>query len=154
MEIGANVITFIQLTDRVIDICKFYIESIRDTPHDVKVILIEVCSLKSILENLKLFLLVDPTSVSEVLASLEATGGTFDGCQEALGKLEKLFPEELIQLFNNSGGSSSVKTNVNHFSKLLSALQWPHKKKQADKLLAEIHGYKATISLALSTDSK
>jgi hypothetical protein len=48
--IAAGVIAVIQITDRVVDICRFYIESFHDCPSGLMVILSETYMLKILLE--------------------------------------------------------------------------------------------------------
>jgi hypothetical protein len=48
--IAAGVIAVIQITDRVVDICRFYIESVQDCPSDLRVILSETFMLKILFE--------------------------------------------------------------------------------------------------------
>lgn len=48
-----SVIAIIQITGRIIDVCKFYVESVQGTPSDLRVILIEISTLKTVLENVK-----------------------------------------------------------------------------------------------------
>jgi hypothetical protein len=48
--IAAGVIAVIQITDRVADICRFYIESVQDCPSELRVILSEIFMLKILFE--------------------------------------------------------------------------------------------------------
>ena len=48
--IAAGVIAVIQITDRVLDICRFYIESVQDCPLELRVILSETFMLKILFE--------------------------------------------------------------------------------------------------------
>src|SRR5271165_5643338 len=97
LAVGASVVAFIQLADRVIGLCKFYIETVRDAPHDLRAILIEISALKSMLENLEFLIRVDPNTVSEVIRNLGSPDGTLVACRRSLGELEKLFPANHLQ---------------------------------------------------------
>lgn len=48
--IAAGVIAVIQITERVADICRFYIESVQDCPSELRVILSETFMLKILFE--------------------------------------------------------------------------------------------------------
>jgi hypothetical protein len=54
MDVLGTTIAIVQITDRTIDICKSYIKGVRDAPADLRHILIEVGSLKCVLEVLEL----------------------------------------------------------------------------------------------------
>ena len=53
LALPAGVIAIIQLADRIIGTCEFYIKTVRDAPKDLCTILIEVSMLKTIFESLK-----------------------------------------------------------------------------------------------------
>jgi hypothetical protein len=149
---GASVIAFLQVADRVIGLCKHYIETIRDAPHDLRIILIEISALKAILENLDFLTSLDPHSVSKAVRNLGDPNGTLAVCGQALGELEKLFPEDHVR-------DSHCVAPVRGRKRLklchsLEALAWPLKENRARKLLDQILRYKTTITLALSAESR
>ncbi|KAF2803858.1 uncharacterized protein BDZ99DRAFT_546446 [Mytilinidion resinicola] len=138
----ANVIAVIQISETVIKVCKFYIESLHDAPSDLRAMLIEVSTLKTILENLQ-FLLTCGIGVglSKVLNTYNLFGvdGPIEGCKKTVEKIEGLFPAP-------TSGSSKVRS-------AFAALAWPLKESKARKLLTDLVQYKTTISLAITTDS-
>lgn len=147
LAIGAGVIAVIQITERIISLCKFYIETKHNIPSDLRFILLEVSMLKTIFEHLK-FLEDCESGVSSTVTALSSEDGPIEGCRQSIVQLEKLFPSDCIQ---NTGQNGSKKRRV---KASLTALAWPLKENKARKLMAEIKGYKTTITLALTTESR
>lgn len=137
-----SVIAIIQITDRIIDVCKFYLESIQGAPSDLRIILIEISALKTVLENVK-FLALCPDNESLLLNSLN---GPIEQCLNLIGKLEGLFPQDT----GERAGSKPKKRQK--FNSTLATLAWPFKAKKAKSLLDEISVFKSTITLALTAD--
>ena len=52
-EAAAPIIAIIMISDRVIGLCKYYIGGLKDAPADLRAILIETSTLKTILENVQ-----------------------------------------------------------------------------------------------------
>ena len=146
LAFAASVIAVIQIAERVVDICKFYIETVKDTPSDLRLILVEISTLRPIFENVN-FLTSCPNEVSTILGTLSGPNSPIVGCQLSFCKLEKLF------------GSNTARSNgPNHGKKqktkaTLAALAWPLKQNKARKLLGEISSYKSTITFALTADN-
>lgn len=139
-------IAIIQIADRIIGLCKFYIETARDAPSDLRVLLIEISALKTILENLNFLTACDgPDSTAARRTS--GADGPIEGCFRTVTELEKLFPSDLVR---TRGRKSSKKKTLNS---VLTALAWPLKESKARKLLDEMTRYKTTINLALTTNS-
>jgi hypothetical protein len=146
IAVGSSVIAIIQITDRIIGLCKFYIETARDAPSDLRVILLETSMLKTIFENLQ-FLIACSSEASAIVRSLAGKDGPIEGCWRSISELEKLFPSDSVQGMGKSRGKKrKVKA-------ALATLAWPLKESKAKKLLDEITRYKMTISLALTTES-
>lgn len=141
LAFGASVIAIIQIADRIISLCKFYI----DASPDLRVILLETSMLKTIFDNLN-FLMTSNNLVSTTLKALSAEQGPVEGCRRSIAELEKLFPSDCIQ---NIGQSWTKKQKV---KATLATLAWPLKESKARKLLDDIMRYKATITLAITTD--
>jgi hypothetical protein len=51
ISIGASIIAIIQIANRVIGLCKFYIKTVRNALLDLQAILIKTSTMKTILEN-------------------------------------------------------------------------------------------------------
>ena len=140
-----SVIAIIQITDRIIDVCKFYLESVQGTPSDLRIILIEISALKMVLENVK-FLIVCPDNESLVRDSLSNGDRPIEQCLKSIGRLEGLFPQDTAE---RAGSKPKKRQKLNS---TLATLAWPLKAKKAKKLLDEISVFKSTITLALTAD--
>jgi hypothetical protein len=142
---GASVVAFIQLADRVISVSKFYLEALDDCPHDIKTVLIEITSLKALLESLKFLIGLknDAAPTSSFLSHLGGQGGPIEGCRDAVTMLEKLIPPQ-----TRAPAQKRRKTE-----NLLKCLAWPLHQTKATKLLAEISRYKDSITLAITIDA-
>ena len=146
IAVGASVVAIIQIADRIIGLCKFYIETARDAPSDLRVILIETSALKTILENLNFLTACDGPD-STAARRIAGADGPIEGCLRTVSELEKLFPSDSVQ---TRGRKSSKKRRLDS---VLMALAWPLKENKAQKLLDEMMRYKTTIGLALTTTS-
>jgi len=126
----------------VISICKTSITGVRDAPIELRTILIEVGSLKCVLEVLELSVpsRQDPSWIS----ILERLKGPIDECRESLRVLEALFPPQ---------SESPVKGKKERITLSLTNLAWPFKRDKTLKLLEEIGRHKSTISLGLTTEA-
>ena len=145
LALASSVVAIIQIADRVISLCKWYIETARDAPADIRAILIETSTTKSILETLH-FLDSCDDGLSATLSSLVGDGGPVEGCRRAIEGLEGLFPSDGVPV----DGNRSKTQKIDHALKVLA---WPFKEKKAKKLLEELIRYKTTINLAVSTES-
>src|SRR5690242_17830169 len=96
VAVAASVIAIIQITDRIVDVCKFYIEVTGDASSDLRVILLETSTLKTIFENLN-FLTACHSGVSTIVNPLSGVDGPIEGCRRSIAELEKLFPSDYIQ---------------------------------------------------------
>ena len=144
--VGTSVIAIIQIADRVIDLCKFYIRTVQDFSSDLRLILLETSMVKTIIENLRFFLTECKGQVSNTMSNLLSDDGPVEGCCRSIIELEKLFPSDLIRMQRNWSKKRRVQAT-------LTALQWPLKANRARKLVDEMACYKKTITLALTTES-
>jgi hypothetical protein len=87
---GASVIAFIQVADRVVEVCSYIIRTVKDYPKDIRLILVETISLKSILEAVDLLRHDDPTYT---ISLLDRISGTIAECQKTVEDLSKLLPK-------------------------------------------------------------
>ncbi|KAK8039399.1 hypothetical protein PG993_007810 [Apiospora rasikravindrae] len=131
LSMGASIIAFIEITNRIVSTCKYCIETIKDAPKDFQMILGETTSLEAIIETLKA-LGTDPLGLS----------GTLESCRRCLLALERLLPKP------QENGVSSKKRHKITFAELA----WPLKESKARKLLSEVSQHKATLLLAMSGD--
>jgi hypothetical protein len=142
--ITGSVIAVIQIADTIISICKDYITTVKDAPKDLRRVAMEVGSIKSVLEVLELSVQTDHSDSSVILEVLRRPDGPFVGCREALSALQSIFPHAECK-------SKNGKRRKVHLT--LKSLAWPLKRERAWKALEDIARHKATISLALTTES-
>lgn len=150
VALGASIIAIYQIAERVIGICKFYIETVRDAPSDLRKILVEMSALKTIFQDLE-FLKGCDTKVAAVLERMTGSDGSIGACRQAAADIEKLFPQNYTST-HGSKDKASKRAKVAYKATLV-ALAWPLKASKAMKLLQDISMHKTTITLALTTDS-
>ena len=146
VAIGASVIAIVQIADRIIGVCKYFIGSAHDAPSGLRAILLEVSALKTVLENLN-FLIECNSASTLIISSLCKADGLIDGCLRSLQELENLFPQESVAV---EGRSCSKRSKIKC---TLTSLAWPLKETKAKRLLDDIMRYKSTITLTLTTES-
>ena len=145
VAVVASVIAIIQISDRIISSCKFYIQSASETPSELRAILIEISSLRAILDSLR-FLDTYAQLAPSVWKQLAGNEGSLEECKRLLLDLEKLFPRDD---FRSSVGAPPAKR-----AKLIRAsLAWPLKSHRARYLLQSILQQKTNINLALSIET-
>ncbi|KAF3803100.1 hypothetical protein GCG54_00011766 [Colletotrichum gloeosporioides] len=144
----ASIFATVQIADRVISLCKRYIESIQDAPSDLRTILIETSSVKAILENVK-FIIECDNGQSKIFDSLNGPSGPVDGCHRAMKSLEGLFRTDTT----STQGLSRSKKLKGHALVTIATLAWPLKESKARKLLQDVATYKDTIMLALTANT-
>lgn len=175
LSIIASSIAVIQAADAIISFCKGYVEAVQDAPSDVRRVLLEVTTLKSIFEQLKYFVEVANTDTSFMLLSIIDQDGPIHGCQRCITAIQdELTSETTDTLKEEPPKKHKHRLGRNTLSDLagriwgkgkgtvkqqeeprrgMSDLKWPLKKGKALKLLEKITEYKATITLAISTEN-
>ena len=143
LSITGSVIAVIQIAGTIISICKDYITTVKDAPKDLRRVAIEVGSIKSVLEVLEFSVQTDHRD-SDILEILTRPDGPLVGCRESLSALHSIFPH--VECESANGKRRKVVLT-------LKSLAWPLKRERAWKALEDIAHHKATISLALTTES-
>ncbi|PMD59680.1 uncharacterized protein K444DRAFT_529781, partial [Hyaloscypha bicolor E] len=145
LSAAASVIAVVQIADRIIDLCRAYITGVKDAPAELRAILIEVGSVKCVLEVIEL---LDTSGEAEIafqgVEILEKLQGPLEGCKEALNSLEGLFPPQ---------SENAATRKRKRLAISLTTLAWPFKREKAFKLLEEIGRHKSTIALGLTTEA-
>ncbi|KAI8629156.1 hypothetical protein F5Y19DRAFT_91780 [Xylariaceae sp. FL1651] len=136
LSLGASIVAFIELAERVIRTCKYCIETIQNAPQDMQMIFGEVTSLRAIFVSLGAANL-HPNTVRSI-PTLLGTGGPIESCRLCLSALEQLLP--------------TYDLNISKGRRVLTELAWPLKESKARKLLAEISQHKSTLLLAITGD--
>lgn len=145
LSVTASVIAIIGLASKIISLCQGYVTTLKDAPSDLRNIMVEAGSLKSVITSLEFFLSTwGPGNMLNIVKSLEGPEGPLEASRKALVDLEKLFPSAAE---HNATGTKRRATTISY-----AKLAWPFKEEKARKLLNDISRYKATISLALITD--
>lgn len=146
LGVVASAITVIQISKEVISLCKFYIEALRsDAPTSLRAVLIEVSTLKSVLEGLE-FISKCGTFTPALQNRLAASDGPIEGCRAAMTALEKLFPKQSRQNGQNASKRRKVQATF-------ATLAWPLKQGQVQDLLQQISRHKDGIQLVLTTEA-
>lgn len=143
----ASVFATIQIADRVVSICKHYIENVRDAPSDLRTILVECSSVGTILHNVE-FLLKFEEPGSPLRKALNGDAQPVRECYGAIEQLEKL----MASVQNQAQGPPDPKRRKVQIN--LRNLAWPLKETKARKLLQDVARCKTTISLALTATSR
>lgn len=133
--LAASVFATIQIADRVIGLCKHYIESVRDAPSDLRALLIEISTLKAILENVRF--LIECSQDQSTLGSLDGDLGPIKECHRNILELEGLFPNEPKRKIQAT----------------IESLAWPLKQNKVNKIRQDIATNKHTITMAMTTDA-
>jgi hypothetical protein len=142
LGVVASAIAVIQISQQVIRLCKLYIESLSsEAPSSLRAVLIEVSTLKAVLEDLE-FLSNCDSFTPDLQNRLAASDRPIEGCRAAIAALEKQFPKESVQSGQNGSKRQRVKA----------ALAWPLKHGRVQELLQQISSHKADIQLALTTE--
>jgi hypothetical protein len=144
LSITASVVAIVQIASTIISVCKDYVTTVANAPKDLRTILIQVGSVKCILETLELLISRGGDEVSIILQKLQNSDGPLDGCKQALIALNNLFPTEAE--CSKDGKRRKVLSSLRN-------LAWPLKESKARKLLKDIGQYKTTISVALTTET-
>jgi hypothetical protein len=139
ISIGASLLAFIGLADRIIRASVYCIDTLQDAPGDIRMIHNEVLSLRAIVDTF-----ADPgqSSSDGAISILFDKGGPIEACRRSLSGLEALLPV----------GADDASTSSLRRRMTLTELSWPLKQSKARKLLAEISQHKSTMLLAMSGD--
>ncbi|KAG5803183.1 hypothetical protein H9Q74_012269 [Fusarium xylarioides] len=86
LSIGASVLAFIGLADRIIRTCKYCIEAIEDAPKDIQMVLGEATSLRAIIDS------IGESSATSLVPNLHKQNGPIESCHSCLASLEALLP--------------------------------------------------------------
>jgi hypothetical protein len=139
---AAGIIAVIQIADRIVSLCKRYLEAANDAPSDLRLLLVETSTMKTVLESLSFLCSCDhqPSSLDCLLGN----DGPIAACHETLTRIHHLFPSHDVD--------ARLPTPKRRREAIMAALAWPLKESKAKKLLSELVQHKTTISLALTSD--
>ena len=143
LSVVAGAIAVIQITDRVIALCKTYIQGIRNAPQDLRTILVETSALKSVLENVELLVACDD-EVSTAMEKMVGRNGPVENCRRVMQDMENLFPVMEQQ-------TDTVRSKRQKLATSLEALAWPFKASKARDYLDKLMRYKSAIIATITT---
>ncbi|TDZ15931.1 Vegetative incompatibility protein HET-E-1 [Colletotrichum orbiculare MAFF 240422] len=142
--LAASVFATIQIADRVISLCKQYIQGVKEARADLRAILVETSTIKATLETVKSVIDLD-AGQSDSLSGLEGPLGPVESCRKAIAELE-----ELLASASRATPSGSKRRKI---QATYENLAWPFKREKARGLLEELAMQKSTITLTLTADS-
>ncbi|KAI7770180.1 hypothetical protein LZL87_002551 [Fusarium oxysporum] len=102
LSIGASVLAFIGLADRIIRTCKYCIEAIEDAPKDIHMMLGEATSLRAIIDS------IGESSATSLVPNLHEQNGPIKSCHSCLASLEALLPPTMGQSQTGKRPNGSV----------------------------------------------
>ncbi|KAF2101197.1 hypothetical protein NA57DRAFT_72640 [Rhizodiscina lignyota] len=140
---AASIVSIIQLAGTLITLCRAIIQTTRDAPKDLRVILLEASSVRSTLDNVLFLYGNEQIDASEPLSGLREP---VNGCRRCLNELVALLPSTSNTTSTSENGQPSKRQRI------ATALAWPLKEARAHKLLDELAQYKATITMVLIGD--
>lgn len=143
---GPAVIALIQISDRIVGLCKHYIETVQDYPSDLRTILVEISFLKTALEGLNILTLGRDNDPDHNQGSHKLRD-PIEECLRLVQKLEELFPSDIQQSSHNTSKRRKMKATF-------AQLAWPFKESKARKLLDLIRPLKENFILELTSQSR
>lgn len=155
MEFAASLIAVVGLADQVIRCCSLYISAVKDCPSDVRVLLVETSTLKSVIGNLEILHKTNSNPVLEQLfATLAGKDGPVKGCRDCLAEIDKLLPDDRAQEIGDdqSEGGTGTRKKRRALQPTIERLAWPLRETKAKKLVDELRRFRESISLALVMD--
>ncbi|KAK3400448.1 hypothetical protein B0T20DRAFT_145963 [Sordaria brevicollis] len=147
LSFSASLIAVVTLAGQVAKTCKSYIDGITNHPREIRLIYIEVTSLASILDGLKI-LREDDYEDANVITQLKGKDGPIHGCQQTIRELSDLV--HLNPASATCGTSGTKRRRVRSKLPTLEQLAWPFRKDEAVALLKRIATHKQTINAALT----
>ncbi|CVL06506.1 uncharacterized protein FPRN_05208 [Fusarium proliferatum] len=130
------------MSDRVAGACKYYIDTVKSYPKELRVIFIETKSLGVVCEGLQ-FLKQDNMDDAAIVARLAGSDGPIAECEKTIKELESLLPSPTLP------PNSTPEARMQRFQLALDALAWIRKSDKAKILLRNLTRLKSTISLAI-----
>ena len=138
LSAAASVLTVIQISGKVFDLCRTYYLEVRDAREDIKRLCDEVTALQDVLTNVADLAEAPGSAKLSIVGLLNQPDGPLQQCgielQGLATKLELGQGKDMMKQFG------------------LRALKWPFSSKDIDKAINAIGRYKAMFSLALTAD--
>lgn len=90
LAFGASVVAFVQIADGVISLSKKYIDGVRDGPSVIRAILIQVSTLRAVLDSLVFLTESQDHASLEIVRRLGEPGGILHLCRDAVKDLSNM----------------------------------------------------------------
>ena len=145
LAIVSAAIAVAQVTDRIVAACKAYITSFQNAPSHLRVVLVEISTLKPICDNIQFLVDAESNTSTSTRVSTKLQK-PIEECHLLTKELEKLFPSEVTREAGHSSKRRKLKAS-------LEQLAWPFKEHKAKRYLDDIRLLKETISLELTLQS-
>ncbi|KAL5328216.1 hypothetical protein ACEPPN_001712 [Leptodophora sp. 'Broadleaf-Isolate-01'] len=136
---AASVITVIDISAKIFELCQTYVSAVKEARKDIQRLRDGVTSLQDVLTDVRDLAEDSSLSGRSVFSRLNQYDGPVQQCERDLRRL-------VAQLELGEGESK-----MRQFG--LRALKWPFSSKDIDKRLQIINDYKATFTLALTSDN-
>ncbi|KAK4207361.1 hypothetical protein QBC37DRAFT_355404, partial [Rhypophila decipiens] len=129
MEFAASLIAVVGLTDQVIRCCTRYISAVKYCPSDIRVLLIETSTLKSVIGNLEVLYKTNGGANSnpgleQLFLGLGRNDGPIKGCRDCLTEIDKLLPDDWAQEDDDPG--NVCKCRNPHWACISMVILCPH----------------------------
>ncbi|KAM7184713.1 hypothetical protein V8F33_012827, partial [Rhypophila sp. PSN 637] len=159
MEFAASLIAVVGLADQVIRCCTRYISAVKDCPGDIRVLLIETSTLKSVIGSLEVLYKTnggansDP-GLGQLFLGLGRNDGPIKGCRDCLAEIDKLLPDDRTQEDGEEDhdGAGGKRKKRRALQPTIERLAWPLRETKAKKLVDELRRFRENICLALVVD--
>ncbi|KAF2667603.1 hypothetical protein BT63DRAFT_296120 [Microthyrium microscopicum] len=160
-NIAAAIPKAIDIANKIIEVCQFYVKLQEGGPPEVRLLLVEISTVRSVLESTMFLQEYDESS-----AQAGGTSEMVEGCTQTLVALEKLLPKEK-KLFAVDGLEPKKRTKalalfgIKHhapsaekskFDYAWDTAKWQVNKDEAKKLLERLNSYKLSITMKLTQD--
>lgn len=133
---ASGLLTLVEVSGKIILACYKYHQDLKSAKEDITRIRSEATSIRSVAERL---LDMTTRTIGATLPTLNALGGS-DG-------LLDMFLKDLTSL------SLSIEPQPEKMKRLIFTLKWPLTKSETEKSLVAMGRIKATLQLALATDT-
>jgi hypothetical protein len=150
VAVAGLIFSAFEVAQRVYKIGKAYVDTVKDGKRTFYCVLIEVSSVREVLECLQDLVETDVEGFSSV-GSLFGDDGPVDGCRKVLQELEELLTSRALGPPPTGIGEEEKSWRV-RCRQATRAVTWPSTLETVQRLQREISQYKSTMTLALQTN--
>lgn len=139
----ASLIAIVEMSAKITQLCKHYIQHVKDTRADLRKVLLETTSLGAFIENLQFLFVHDPDFEGSELVGMDSS---IVACRESLDELARLLSEP-TGFSHATGENSSLRGRARDLG---TQLAWPLKRTRVLGALDSLAQSKASLSLMVS----